>query len=417
MNFLFISRNSPFESIGGIERYLDNLMAYYKNQINLKTRLYLMLPTEEKSYIKKEGNVTILFDNSLYLSRNILSAKKQVKTKAPDFLKRLLEIIEKYEINLICAENFHTDLPAAYSLLLNMVTMSKKIPLVLQLHSFATTELQTELVNQLKWDKISCVSKSIAGDCYNKGTDINSLLIHYLGVDTNEFKYDKKRINFLKDKLKLPINNKIILTATRIIRGRNNILREKGVITLIESFSRLSQRYPNLKLLIAVGKPPENLNEEFNMAYEKLQGYIKLHNVESNTILKTFTLHEMPDVYRGSDLFVLASENETFGQVFIEAINSGIPVIGTNVGGIPEIIRDSYNGYLIPVNNASILAQRIESLINDKLIRKNFIKVGMKVVKEKFMAEQQFQKFNKVLEDVVKEATLFSSPSEAEKCE
>lgn len=403
MNILFISRNSPFESIGGIERYIDNLIAYYEIKVKLTSQLYLMLPTIKESYLEKKGNVTIFYENSLFLSRSTQAAKKEISRKAQLFSEKVAEIIKEHKVNIICAENFHTDLPPAYSLLLNMVTMSLKIPLVLQLHSFATTELQTELINQLKWDRISCVSKSVAGDCFQKGTDINYLSTHYLGVNTEEFKIDEDKVHTLKNKLSLIPNCKIILTATRIIRGKKNILREKGIINLIEGFSKLAPRYPNLRLLIAIGKPPENLSAEFNIAYEMLLGYIKLHNVESQTILETYTLHEMPDVYRGSDIFVLASENETFGQVFIEAMSCGLPVIGTKVGGIPEIISDSYNGYLIPPDDSSILAQKIEVLINNKLTRDSFIKAGIKTVQEKFTSEQQFASFNKMLEEVSSE--------------
>lgn len=364
-----------------------------------------MLPTNKESYIERNGNVTIFYDNSLFLLRSSIIVKKEISKKAQIFSENIAQIIKKYNINIICAENFNTDLPPAYSLLLNMVTMSLKIPLVLQLHSFATTELQTELINQLKWDRISCVSKSVAGDCFQKGTDINHLSTHYLGVNTDEFNSDAEKINNLKRQLNLQSSSKIILTATRIIRGKKNILREKGIINLIEGFSKLSPRYPNLKLLIAIGKPPENLKNEFNIAYEMLQGYIKLHNIETQTILKMFTLHEMPDVYRGSDLFVLSSENETFGQVFIEAMSCGLPVIGTKVGGIPEIISDSYNGYLIPPDDSSILAQKIEKLMNDRSTRNSFINAGIKTVKEKFTAEQQFLNFNKMLEEVSAEFT------------
>mgnify|MGYP000648572030 CR=1 FL=1 len=378
MNILFISRNSPFESVGGIERYIDNLIAYYKVQTNLKSKLYLMLPTNKESYIEKNGNVTIYFEESLFLSRSNLTVKKEISKKAQAFSENVDKLIKKNNINIICAENFHTDLPPAYSLLLNMVTISQKIPLVLQLHSFATTELQTELINQLKWDRISCVSKSVAGDCFQKGTDINFLSTHYLGVNADEFNPGSEEANDLKRQLNLSSQTKIILTATRIIRGKRNILQEKGVINLIEAFSKLSPRYPNLKLLIAIGKPPENLKGEFNIAYEMLQGYIKLHDVQDQTILKMFSLHEMSQVYRGADIFVLPSENETFGQVFIEAMSSGLPVIGTKVGGIPEIISDSYNGYLIPPGDSSILAQRIEKLMNDRSTRERFIKTGIK---------------------------------------
>jgi glycosyltransferase involved in cell wall biosynthesis len=224
-----------------------------------------------------------------------------------------------------------------------------------------------------------------------------------LGVDTNEFNSDRKNTYDLKKELDLLPKNQIILTATRIISGKKNILKEKGIINLIEAFSTLSSRYPGWKLLIAIGRPPERFKDEFSIAYELLQGYIKLHNVEKNTILKTFTLDEMPDVYRGSDLFVLTSENETFGQVFIEAMSCGLPVIGTKVGGIPEIISDSDNGYLIPVNDASILAQKIEKLMNDPVVRESFIRSGIETVKQKFTTEHQFFNFNKMLKKVVKE--------------
>lgn len=401
MNILFISRNSPFESIGGIERYITNLIAYYRN--HNQAQLFLMLPSDKEDRVEKDGQVTIFFDKNLFLSRGSAAVKKEITQKAHGFMESVTEIIKKNKIDIICAENFHTDLPVAFSLLLNMAAMFQKIPLVLQLHSFATTELQTELVNQLKWDKISCVSKSVAGDCFQKGTDINYLSTHYLGVNTEEFNLDRKNNNKLKKQLDLVKDNKIVLTATRILRGKKSILQEKGVINLIQAFSKLSPRYPDLKLLIAIGVPPSSLKEEFRISYEMLQGYIRLHNIEKNTILHTFKLHEMPDVYRGSDIFVLPSENETFGQVFVEAMSCGVPVIGTKVGGIPEIISDGYNGYLVPPDDSSILAQRIETLINDNTVREDFIKAGIKTVEEKFTSEKQFYNFNKMLEETVED--------------
>lgn len=399
MNILFISRNSPFESIGGIERYLTNLITYYQTQT--VAEVYIMLPTEKESYVEKNGNVTLCFENSIFLSRNRQSMQKEVSKNAPIFAEKVKESIQKYQIQIICAENFHTDLPPAYSLLLNMIAISYKIPLVLQLHSFATTELQTELINQLKWSQISCVSKSVAGDCFQKGTDINYLSTHYLGVNRHKFNNHITQTNKIKQQLDLPSDTKIILTATRIIRGKKNILQEKGIINLIQAFSKLSPRYPDLKLLIAIGKPPEDLKNEFAIAYEMLQGYIKLHNIKENTILKLFKLDEMPDVYKSADIFVLASENETFGQVFIEAMSCGLPVIGTKVGGIPEIISDSYNGYLVPPDDSSILAQKIAKLLNDSVTRTKFIKAGIKTIEEDFTSEKQLGNFQKMLEETI----------------
>jgi glycosyltransferase involved in cell wall biosynthesis len=258
-----------------------------------------------------------------------------------------------------------------------MVAGLHKIPLILRLHSFATTDLQVELVNQLMWNKISCISKSVTGDCFQKGADINSLSTDYLGVNTNEFNKNTTTQYQLREKLNLLPENKIVLTATRIIHGRRNIIQEKGIINLIQAFSKLSPRY------------------------EMLLGYIRLHNIEAKTIVKMFKLNEMSEVYRESNVFALPSENETFGQVFIEAMSCGLPVIGTKTGGIPEIISDSYNGYLIPPNDSSILAQMIEKLISDHSTRDRFIRAGIKTVEDKFTSEKQFSNFMKRLEKMV----------------
>lgn len=399
MNILFISPNSPFESIGGVERYIVNLMNYCKDRPQLKT--VIILPTYKERPVEETENLVTYFDENLALSKNM--SGKKISAKAHQFSKVVENIITQHKINIICAENFHVGLPPAYSLLLNMIAGLYKIPLILRLHSFATTDLQVELVNQLMWNKISCVSKSVTGDCFQKGADINLLSTDYLGVNINEFTKNISAQHQLKDDLNLLPENKIVLIATRIIHGRKNIIKEKGIINLIQAFSKLSPRYPNLRLLIAIGKPPDNLKDEFDQAHEMLSGYIKLHNIEAKTIVKMFKLGEMPKVYGGSDVFALPSENETFGQVFIEAMACGLPVIGTKVGGIPEIISDSYNGYLIPPNDSSILAQMIEKLINDRSTRDKFIRTGVKTVEDKFTSEKQFFNFMKTLEETASE--------------
>lgn len=397
MNILFISPNSPFESIGGIERYVINLINYYKNQD--AHEVYLILPTKEKSHVVTEGKVTIYYDTSLSIARIGSNSQAETVEKARLFGKLVEEIITKHTIHIICAENIFFGPPAAYSLLLNMVANVHKIPLVLRLHMYPASDLQIALTTQLLWSKISCVSKSVAGDCFQKGADINKLSTDYLGVNLRDFNTQKDSRYKLRQKLNLPEDTKIILTASRIIRGSRIILGEKGIINLIQAFSRLSPRYPKLHLVIGVGKASVDLKNYFNSAYEMLLGYIKLHNIEKTTSVEMFELDEMPDVYRDADLFVLAAEkNETFGQVFIEAMSCGLPVIGAKSGGIPEVISDSYNGYLVPPDDSSILAQRIESIIKSDSVREKFIKAGIKTVEENFTSDNQFSSFQKMLE-------------------
>ena len=399
MNILFISPNSPRESVGGIERYISNLIEFYQDRTDCN--VFIIIPTTKETRIELCGYVTIYHEQSFSVPRQPERHKKDIKKNAWEFSTLVKKIITGEKIDIIIAENLPIGTPAIYTLLLSMIASQYQIPLVLRLHSFAVSDLQKELVNQLMWSKISCVSRSVTGDCFQKGMDIDILSTHYLGVNTKEFSDVFPIKHVLKKTLGMSENTKIILTATRIIAGPNNILREKGIINLIKAFSKLYTRYPNWRLLIAVGMPPESLKNEFEQSLEMLMGYIKLHGVEKQTIVKTFHLEEMPTVYRESDLFVLASENETFGQVFIEAMSCGLPVIGTKVGGIPEIISDSYNGYLIQPDDASILAQRIEKIMNDKTLREKFIRAGSKTVKSNFTSEKQFTEFHQTLENII----------------
>ena len=399
MKVLFISPNSPFESIGGVERYVINLINYFKVQKDIKT--FLILPTTDKSHKVKDGNMTIYYDNNLSIPRKKRSAS-DIASKAQGFSNLVEDIIKKHNIDVICAENILFGPPAAYSLRLNMIAALYKIPLMLRLHMYPETPLQIALTNELMWNHVSCVSRSVAGDCFQKGTDISKLSTDYLGVNTLDFNPTANPQYNLKKELGLEKDVKIVLTAGRIITGSKNMLKEKGMINLIEAFSRISPRFPKMRLLIGVAKASANLKDEFENAYEMLLGYIKINSIEDKTIVKMFELDQMPDIYRGSDVLVLPAEkNETLGQIFIEAMACGLPVIGAKTGGMPEIISDGYSGYLVLPNDPIILAQKIENILNDKNVRNEFIKNGHKTVKEKFTAEKQFSDFHKLLKSIM----------------
>ena len=400
MKALFISPISPFESIGGVERYVLNLINYFKNRDDIKT--FLILPTSEKSHKKIEGNMTIYYDNNLLIPR-IITPSSNMMQKEQGFADLVESIITEHGIDVICAENLLSGSTAGYSFRLNMIAMTHNIPLMLRLHVYAEKPLEVAMVNKLMWDHLSCVSKSVAGDCFQKGADVNKLSTDYLGVNTLDFKPLKNKKSSLKKELGFDEKTKIVLTAGRIITGSKNMLREKGMINLIEAFSRISPRYPNWRLLIGVAKAADSLKVEFDAAYEMLHGYIKINNIGSKTIVKMFELDQMPHVYQGSDVLVLASEkNETLGQIFLEAMACGLPVIGAKTGGMPEIISDNYSGYLVQPNDPIILAQRIERILTDKKLRDHFILHGHETVAEKFTAKKQFSDFHSLLKSIEK---------------
>jgi len=403
MRILFISPTSPFEGIGGIERYLTNLLNYAK--LIPDQNIYLLTNTTKEERVEKLGNITIYHTKCMILSASQETQQREVSKKAQQFSATVTDIITKQSIEIICAENFHIAAPAAFNILLHQAAGLNKVPVVLQLHSFARSEIERELVNQLLWSKIICVSKSVVGDCFRKGADIDLLKTSYLGVDVSEFNTTITSAETLKSSLGLSESTKIVMTASRILLGHNHILKEKGIINLIQAFSKISPRYPELRLLIAVGRTTADWKNEFEAALLMLRGYLKLNNVESRTIVRQFELDEMPSVYRGADIFALPSENETFGQVFIEAMASGLPVIGTNVGGIPEIISDGYNGFLVTPDDTTMLGQRLELLLKDNDLREQFSDRGLRTVEANFTASKQLASFFALLQSVLSNPT------------
>ncbi len=399
MKVLFISPNSPFESIGGVERYVINLINYFKIQKDIKT--FLVLPTTGKSHQVTDGNMSIFYDSNLLIPREKRSAV-DIALKAKGFSDLIEKIIVDNKIDAICAENIIFSTPAAYSIRLNMLAINHNIPIMLRLHMYPESPLQIALTNELMWDKISCVSTSVAGDCFQKGTDVDKLSTDYLGVNTKDFSPKSDTAYDLRKELGFGDDTKIVMTAGRIITGAKNMLKEKGMINLIEAFARVSANIPKARLLIGVGRASINLKNEFDDSLRMLLGYIKINGVKEKTVVKMFELDQMPDVYRGSDVLVLPAEkNETLGQIFIEAMACGLPVIGAKTGGMPEIIDDEYSGYLVQPNDPIILAQRIETVLTDKNLRNYFIENGFKTVEAKFTAAKRFPDFHRLLKSII----------------
>ncbi|WP_256405745.1 glycosyltransferase family 4 protein [Haloplanus ruber] len=128
----------------------------------------------------------------------------------------------------------------------------------------------------------------------------------------------------------------------------------KGIDTAIRGFAELDR--PDAELLIAgTGRLEASLKE---LAEE-------LGVREDVRFLGFVPDEELPSLYSSVDLFVLPSEYEGFGIVFIEAMACGTPVIGTDVGGIPTAVNEGETGYLVSRGRIEDLADRMAALLID----------------------------------------------------
>ena len=88
---------------------------------------------------------------------------------------------------------------------------------------------------------------------------------------------------------------------------------------------------------------------------------------------------ELFDLYRRADIFVLPTTGETYGLVFAEAMASGLPVVATNIGAIPEIVEDGGSGLLVPPNSPASLADALRTLVRQPDRRRSMGERGLQL--------------------------------------
>lgn len=366
---------------GGIPRYVDNLsksFAKLGHDVDIVTVSY-----ETRDEIESDGNVAIYRLSSL----NVFGrSHEECKKKSKDFLRFMNRYLDREDVDIIVAQNLHAAISSvSHTLVLNMVAIQRNIPLVLTIHSFPddpSSKLKIALVKNLFWDKIVVVSSSLAETFFREGIGVDKLRVTPPGIDLNVFKPHLGK-KWLRSRVEGVVEKDlVILHASRT--DSLETIEEKGVRTLLKAFSFIHDRYKNVKLLIASAPVAPPFEEDKKKAIESIFNTAKLYNIQDKLRLVTFQPGEMPLVYNGSDIFVMASRLESFGIVYAEAMACGLPVVGTSTGGIPEIIVNGKCGYLVPPDNPVELAKYLSILLTDAKKRKTFGSYGRKIIKSKF---------------------------------
>jgi len=134
-----------------------------------------------------------------------------------------------------------------------------------------------------------------------------------------------------------------------------------------------------------------------NVYFNKLQTTIKDNNMKNNIFYLGF--HNKPtSIMPCFDAVVLATKCETFGLVLPEAMRAGVAVIGSNCGGVPEIIQHEKTGLLFESENTVDLTTQLSKLVEDKTFCAKLAKAGKEDADERFSEEKHFDKLVKIFE-------------------
>ena len=136
------------------------------------------------------------------------------------------------------------------------------------------------------------------------------------------------------------------------------LYRRKGVLDLIEAFAAIAAKHPAVRLYIAGDGPDRRLFED-TVAGLRLRDRIEFLGFVANPA----------PLFASADIFVMASHSEPFGLVFAEAREAGCAIVGSDVGGIPEVLEQGAAGLLTPPKDPAALAAALDRLLSDREFR------------------------------------------------
>ena len=253
------------------------------------------------------------------------------------------------------------------------------VPVIIS-HNHSVYDYYGKFYNLVEWflslitDRVICISEVVNGFA-NKTQRINSkkLITIHNGID-DVCDLTEKSSSDLKKELGIPINHPVICTIS-------HMEEHKGLKYLLEAASLLLQSKNDVSFLL-VGEGV--LKKELKILCADLK-------IEKNVIFAG-EQSDISEILSLSDIFVLPSLREGLPLTILEAMACGKPVIATNVGGIPEIVKDGENGILVYPKDPETLYMAMNELLGDREKREKMGRIGKRVCDESFRTKTMVEK-------------------------
>lgn len=211
--------------------------------------------------------------------------------------------------------------------------------------------------------RIICVSEYVRKHMSSVLANPEKTVTVYDGIDLTKFQ-GKTRSKILKDRFNL--SDKHIL-----IGNTSAITEEKDYITFVDTASILLTTRDDLRFFI-IGD---------GSLKQVITDYIKEKGL-SDKILLTGFLNNIQDILPELDLFLFTSVMEGLGTSLLDAFACGLPVVSTNAGGIPEIVKDHNTGLVVGIKKPAEMAVAVESILTDPELKNQLVSNAFQLVQE-----------------------------------
>ena len=198
-----------------------------------------------------------------------------------------------------------------------------------------------------KADIVTVISEHLKKRAIDNGVEESKIKVIPNAVDIHRFakKYNKQEPKITRNKLNIKEDEKVIITVSRLVK-------KNGVEDLIKAMKDIEAK------LIICGTGEDKT---------RLKSLVKNLEIKDKVLfLGNIDHKKIPQYLWLSDVFCRPSLSEGLGNVFLEAMVAGLPVVATSVGGIPDFLRDGETGWFCQVKNPKSIAEKIDYILDDK---------------------------------------------------
>lgn len=227
-----------------------------------------------------------------------------------------------------------------------------------------------------KFRRISFCSRALKNITLAKGYDVAHAAVIHCPVNTKRFTGEPVKAGHPMRRL--------------LYVGR--LAEDKGVMTALKAMAKLKGSFDGELRIFGKGD---------DLYTAQLRAFAEVNGLAAS--FHSATAEEMPEVYRAHDALIFTSEwEEPFALTPLEAMASGLPVIGTTTGGSAELFRDGVNALTYAAGDADMLAQRIAELADDAVLRAAIAAQGQHDVRERCAEPAIVDQIESYLDETVK---------------
>lgn len=230
--------------------------------------------------------------------------------------------------------------------------------------------------------RVITISKGIQKVLMTEGIPGRKITCVLSAVDNNRFKPGCKT-EWFRNEFRLSNNTRVIGTIAQLIE-------RKGHRHLIDAAPAILEQFPQTRFLF-LGKGP--LEEE-------LQRTCKSIKISDKVIFAGFR-EDIERIIPCLDLVVHPAEMEGLGVSLLQSAACGVPIIASKAGGLPEIVHDNENGYLIEPGDSNAIAEKSIALLEDTAKARRFGKAGIKIIQENFSIDSMVEGNLKVYREIL----------------